>query len=160
MATDGGQSFDNLSKPQTPNPTEISVLRKENDRKTTENKQAQIKELFDKLPEISLVETSRTEGGQIQNTFPLANRMKNIFESSAFVVGTEKAQKEMLEIANRVIAQKEAGQSIKPWGATNTETFLLQLEAKGAIPRIKTLDKLTIFPKSTLRIIKNLIKTK
>jgi hypothetical protein len=83
--------------------------------------------------------------------------MEDIFRNSAFVSGVEKSQKEMLDIANRVVAQKEAGQSIKPWGAVDTETLLLQLEAREVIPPIKTLDKLTIFPKSTLRIIKNIL---
>jgi hypothetical protein len=157
MSINGEPGSDNLLKPSTSTSTESSVLRQENDRKTTEKKTAQIKDLFDNLPEIPLMELIPTKDNKPKMTFPLANRMEDIFRNSAFVSGVEKSQKEMLDIANRVVAQKEAGQSIKPWGAVDTETLLLQLEAREVIPPIKTLDKLTIFPKSTLRIIKNIL---
>jgi len=136
-----------------------SELRTEYDKRDTEAKKTKIENLFRSLPEMPLERSSLTEGGQIQREYPLLNAFDSIFQNSANVIGIENAQKEMLDIANKVIAQKEAGQSIKPWGATDTETLLLQLEARRVIPPIKTLDKLTIFPKSTLRIIKNILST-
>ena len=155
MSINGEPGSDNLSKPPTLTSPEVFALRTDNDNEATEKKQTQIQLLFQNLPNMQLEKDIQIVGGKRQITFPLADTLQNIFESSASVVGAEKAQKEMVDISKKVITQKEAGESTEPWGANDTYTFLLQLESRNIIPPIKTLDKLGILPKSVLNIAKN-----